>query len=295
MTTSREVPISLKTPLNNMENIIEVRNLKYKYDSESENYTLNDVSFQVKKGEWLSIVGHNGSGKSTTVRLIDGLLEAESGDIIISGDKLTAENVWEKRRQIGMVFQNPDNQFVGATVEDDVAFGLENQGLDYDLMVERVQQALEFVSMQDFKEREPARLSGGQKQRVAVAGVLALRPDIIILDEATSMLDPEGRLDLIQTVKKIKDGNQLTVISITHDLDEIALSDRVLVMKEGQVESTATPRELFSREDLEELGLDQPFVNQVKAALRQSGLPLPDSYLTEKELQDQLWVLLSKM
>ena len=295
MTTSREVPISLKIPLNNMENIIEVKNLKYKYDSESENYTLNDVSFQVKKGEWLSIVGHNGSGKSTTVRLIDGLLEAESGDIIISGDKLTAENVWEKRRQIGMVFQNPDNQFVGATVEDDVAFGLENQGLAYDLMVERVQQALELVGMQDFKEREPARLSGGQKQRVAVAGVVALRPDIIILDEATSMLDPEGRLDLIQTVKKIKDSNQLTVISITHDLDEIALSDRVLVMKEGQVESTATPRELFSREDLEELGLDQPFVNQVKAALRQSGLPLPDSYLTEKELQDQLWALLSKM
>ncbi len=295
MTTSREVPISLKIPLNNMENIIEVRNLKYKYDSESENYTLNDVSFQVKKGEWLSIVGHNGSGKSTTVRLIDGLLEAESGDIIISGDKLTAENVWEKRRQIGMVFQNPDNQFVGATVEDDVAFGLENQGLDYDLMVERVQQALELVGMQDFKEREPARLSGGQKQRVAVAGVVALRPDIIILDEATSMLDPEGRLDLIQIVKKIKDSNQLTVISITHDLDEIALSDRVLVMKEGQVESTATPRELFSREDLEELGLDQPFVNQVKAALRQSGLSLPDSYLTEKELQDQLWALLSKM
>lgn len=295
MTTSREVPISLKIPLNNMENIIEVRNLKYKYDSESENYTLNDVSFQVKKGEWLSIVGHNGSGKSTTVRLIDGLLEAESGDIIISGDKLTAENVWEKRRQIGMVFQNPDNQFVGATVEDDVAFGLENQGLDYDLMVERVQQALELVGMQDFKEREPARLSGGQKQRVAVAGVVALRPDIIILDEATSMLDPEGRLDLIQTVKKIKDKNELTVISITHDLDEIALSDRVLVMKEGQVESTATPRELFSREDLEELGLDQPFVNQVKAALRQSGFPLPDTYLTEKELQDQLWALLSKM
>ena len=278
-----------------MENIIEVRNLKYKYDSESENYTLNDVSFQVKKGEWLSIVGHNGSGKSTTVRLIDGLLEAESGDIIISGDKLTVENVWEKRRQIGMVFQNPDNQFVGATVEDDVAFGLENQGLDYDLMVERVQQALELVGMQDFKEREPARLSGGQKQRVAVAGVVALRPDIIILDEATSMLDPEGRLDLIQIVKKIKDSNQLTVISITHDLDEIALSDRVLVMKEGQVESTATPRELFSREDLEELGLDQPFVNQVKVALRQSGLSLPDSYLTEKELQDQLWALLSKM
>ena len=275
-----------------MENIIEVKNLSYRYDHKSEDYILKDVSFHVKQGEWLSIVGHNGSGKSTTVRLIDGLLEAESGDIIISGDKLTADNVWEKRRQIGMVFQNPDNQFVGATVEDDVAFGLENQGMDYPMMVKRVHEALELVGMQDFKEREPARLSGGQKQRVAIAGVVALQPDIIILDEATSMLDPEGRLELIRTVKEIKDKNHLTVISITHDLDEISLSDRVLVMKNGQVESTATPRELFSRPDLEDLGLDQPFVNQVKAAMIQTGLTLPKTYLTEKELQEQLWELL---
>lgn len=275
-----------------MENIIEVKNLSYRYDHQSEDYILKDVSFHVKQGEWLSIVGHNGSGKSTTVRLIDGLLEAESGDIIISGDKLTSDNVWEKRRQIGMVFQNPDNQFVGATVEDDVAFGLENQGMDYSMMVKRVHKALELVGMQDFKEREPARLSGGQKQRVAIAGVVALQPDIIILDEATSMLDPEGRLELIRTVKEIKDKNHLTVISITHDLDEISLSDRVLVMKNGQVESTATPRELFSRPDLEDLGLDQPFVNQVKAALIQTGLTLPETYLTEKELQEQLWELL---
>ena len=275
-----------------MENIIEVKNLSYRYDHKSEDYILKDVSFHVKQGEWLSIVGHNGSGKSTTVRLIDGLLEAESGDIIISGDKLTADNVWEKRRQIGMVFQNPDNQFVGATVEDDVAFGLENQGMDYPMMVKRVHEALELVGMQDFKEREPARLSGGQKQRVAIAGVVALQPDIIILDEATSMLDPEGRLELIRTVKEIKDKNYLTVISITHDLDEISLSDRVLVMKNGQVESTATPRELFSRPDLEDLGLDQPFVNQVKAAMIQTGLTLPKTYLTEKELQEQLWELL---
>ena len=275
-----------------MENIIEVKNLSYRYDHKSEDYILKDVSFHVKQGEWLSIVGHNGSGKSTTVRLIDGLLEAESGDIIISGDKLTADNVWEKRRQIGMVFQNPDNQFVGATVEDDVAFGLENQGMDYPMMVKRIHEALELVGMQDFKEREPARLSGGQKQRVAIAGVVALQPDIIILDEATSMLDPEGRLELIRTVKEIKDKNHLTVISITHDLDEISLSDRVLVMKNGQVESTATPRELFSRPDLEDLGLDQPFVNQVKAALIQTGLTLPETYLTEKELQEQLWELL---
>lgn len=275
-----------------MENIIEVKNLSYRYDHKSEDYILKDVSFHVKQGEWLSIVGHNGSGKSTTVRLIDGLLEAESGDIIISGDKLTADNVWEKRRQIGMVFQNPDNQFVGATVEDDVAFGLENQGMDYPMMMKRVHEALELVGMQNFKEREPARLSGGQKQRVAIAGVVALQPDIIILDEATSMLDPEGRLELIRTVKKIKDKNHLTVISITHDLDEISLSDRVLVMKNGRVESTATPRELFSRPDLEDLGLDQPFVNQVKAAMIQTGLTLPETYLTEKELQEQLWELL---
>ena len=289
MTTSKEVPISLKIHLDNMKNIIEVQHLKYKYDNHVDSYILKDVTFHVKQGEWLSIVGHNGSGKSTTIRLIDGLLEAESGEIIIDGDELTLENVWEKRRHIGMVFQNPDNQFVGATVEDDVAFGLENQGMDYQTMFDRVQEALDIVGMQDFKEREPARLSGGQKQRVAIAGVVALRPDIIILDEATSMLDPEGRLELIQTVKKIKDRHGMTVISITHDLDEVALSDRVLVMKEGQVESTSTPSELFSRVDLEDLGLDEPFTNQVKATLLDSGFQLPERYLTEKELQDYLW------
>ncbi len=289
MTTSKEVPISLKIHLDNMKNIIEVQHLKYKYDNHVDDYILKDVTFHVKQGEWLSIVGHNGSGKSTTIRLIDGLLEAESGEIIIDGDELTLENVWEKRRHIGMVFQNPDNQFVGATVEDDVAFGLENQGMDYQTMFDRVQEALDIVGMQDFKEREPARLSGGQKQRVAIAGVVALRPDIIILDEATSMLDPEGRLELIQTVKKIKDRHGMTVISITHDLDEVALSDRVLVMKEGQVESTSTPSELFSRVDLEDLGLDEPFTNQVKATLLDSDFQLPERYLTEKELQDYLW------
>lgn len=274
-----------------MKNIIEVHNLKYKYDNDTEEYILNDVTFHVKQGEWLSIVGHNGSGKSTTIRLIDGLLEAESGEIFILGDRLTPENVWEKRRHIGMVFQNPDNQFVGATVEDDVAFGLENQGMDHETMVERVNEALEIVGMQDFKNREPARLSGGQKQRVAIAGIVALRPDIIILDEATSMLDPEGRLDLIQTVKRIKDENQMTVISITHDLDEVALSDRVLVMKKGKVESSSTARELFSRSDLQELGLDEPFSNQVKATLNED-FDLPADYLTEKELQESLWELL---
>lgn len=277
-----------------MENIIEVKNLKYKYDQEDEKYTLNDVSFHVKQGEWLSIIGHNGSGKSTTVRLIDGLLEAESGDIYISGDKLTADNVWEKRRLIGMVFQNPDNQFVGATVEDDVAFGLENQGVPLEEMRVRVQEALELVGMASFKKREPARLSGGQKQRVAIAGIVALRPNIVILDEATSMLDPEGRLELIRIVKEIKDEHNMTVISITHDLDEVALSDRVIVMKNGQIESTSTPAELFMRDDLIELDLEQPFTANLAESLRLAGIAIPLRYFTEEELEETLWEFISK-
>lgn len=275
-----------------MENIIEIKDLAFRYQMNQENYDVNHVSFHVKRGEWLSIVGHNGSGKSTTVRLIDGLLEAESGEIWIDGDLLTPENVWEKRRKIGMVFQNPDNQFVGATVEDDVAFGLENQGISLDQMQKRVTEALSLVGMEEFHKKEPARLSGGQKQRVAIAGVVALRPDILILDESTSMLDPEGRLELIKIVQKIRKDHQMTVISITHDLEEVAMSDRVLVMKKGQVESTSSPRELFSRSDIDKIGLDQPFVNQLRQSLRESGLNLPDLYMTEDELEEALWELL---
>lgn len=275
-----------------MENIIEIKDLAFRYQMNQEHYDVNHVSFYVKRGEWLSIVGHNGSGKSTTVRLIDGLLEAESGEIWIDGDLLTPENVWEKRRKIGMVFQNPDNQFVGATVEDDVAFGLENQGISLNQMQKRVTEALSLVGMEEFHKKEPARLSGGQKQRVAIAGVVALRPDILILDESTSMLDPEGRLELIKIVQEIRKDHQMTVISITHDLEEVAMSDRVLVMKKGQVESTSSPRELFSRSDIDKIGLDQPFVNQLRQSLRESGLNLPDLYMTEDELEEALWELL---
>lgn len=275
-----------------MKSIIEVKNLSFRYKEDQDRYDVNNVSFHVKRGEWLSIVGHNGSGKSTTIRLIDGLLEAESGEIWIDGQLLSSENVWDLRRQIGMVFQNPDNQFVGATVEDDVAFGLENQGLPREEMKKRVAESLELVGMLDFKKREPARLSGGQKQRVAIAGVVALRPAILILDEATSMLDPEGRRELIQTVQEIRKDHQMTVVSITHDLEEVAMSDRVLVMKKGQVESTSSPRELFSRDDLDQIGLDEPFTNQLRESLRETGYQLPDGYLTEGELEDKLWELL---
>ena len=275
-----------------MKSIIEVKDLSFRYKEDQEYYDVNRVTFHVKRGEWLSIVGHNGSGKSTTIRLIDGLLEAKSGEIWIDGQLLSSENVWDLRRQIGMVFQNPDNQFVGATVEDDVAFGLENQGLPREEMKKRVAESLELVGMLDFKKREPARLSGGQKQRVAIAGVVALRPAILILDEATSMLDPEGRRELIQTVQEIRKDHQMTVVSITHDLEEVAMSDRVLVMKKGQVESTSSPRELFSRDDLDQIGLDEPFANQLRESLRETGYQLPDGYLTEGELEDKLWELL---
>ena len=275
-----------------MKSIIDVKNLSFRYKESQEYYDVKDITFHVKRGEWLSIVGHNGSGKSTTVRLIDGLLEAESGEIVIDGQRLTEENVWNIRRQIGMVFQNPDNQFVGATVEDDVAFGLENQGLLRQEMKKRVEEALDLVGMLDFKKREPARLSGGQKQRVAIAGVVALRPAILILDEATSMLDPEGRRELIETVQGIRKDYDMTVISITHDLEEVAMSDRVLVMKKGSIESTSSPRELFSRNDLDQIGLDDPFANQLKNSLSQNGYDLPENYLTESELEDKLWELL---
>ena len=275
-----------------MKSIIDVKNISFRYKENQEYYDVKDITFHVKRGEWLSIVGHNGSGKSTTVRLIDGLLEAESGEIVIDGQRLTEENVWNIRRQIGMVFQNPDNQFVGATVEDDVAFGLENQGLSRQEMKKRVEEALDLVGMLDFKKREPARLSGGQKQRVAIAGVVALRPAILILDEATSMLDPEGRRVLIETVKGIRKDYDMTVISITHDLEEVAMSDRVLIMKKGSIESTSSPRELFSRNDLDQIGLDDPFANQLKHSLSQNGYDLPENYLTESELEDKLWELL---
>ncbi|HFU9545504.1 TPA: energy-coupling factor ABC transporter ATP-binding protein [Streptococcus agalactiae] len=279
-----------------MTNIITVNNLFFKYDSNQTHYQLENVSFHVKQGEWLSIIGHNGSGKSTTVRLIDGLLEAESGQIIIDGQELTEDNVWELRHKIGMVFQNPDNQFVGATVEDDVAFGLENKSIPLKDMKERVDQALDLVGMSEFKMREPARLSGGQKQRVAIAGAVAMRPQVIILDEATSMLDPEGRLELIRTIRAIRQKYNLTVISITHDLDEVALSDRVIVMKNGKVESTSTPKALFGRGNrLISLGLDVPFTSRLMAELAANGLDIGTEYLTEKELEEQLWELNLKM
>ena len=272
-----------------MQKILEIKNLTYQYEESSDIYAVNDVSFDVFRGEWVSIIGRNGSGKSTTARLIDGLMAAASGEIIIDGQTLTEKNVWELRQKVGMVFQNPDNQFVGSTVEDDVAFGMENHGVPREEMLARVNAALERVNMQEFKTKEPARLSGGQKQRVAIAGIVALRPDIIILDEATSMLDPKGRLEIIQVVREIKEQYGLTVISITHDLDEASLSDKIIVMRDGKIEQIATPDALFLNHNLVDIGLDVPFSANVARELRQNGLQIPEKYYTESELSDFLW------
>lgn len=272
-----------------MNKILEVENLVFKYEKESDVNQLNGVSFSITKGEWVSIIGQNGSGKSTTARLIDGLFEEFEGIVKIDSERLTAENVWNLRRKIGMVFQNPDNQFVGATVEDDVAFGMENQGIPHEEMIKRVDEALLAVNMLDFKTREPARLSGGQKQRVAVAGIIALRPEIIILDESTSMLDPTGRSEIMRVIHEIKDKYHLTVLSITHDLDEAASSDRILVMRAGEIIKEAAPSELFATsEDMVEIGLDVPFSSNLMKDLRTNGFDLPEKYLSEDELVELL-------
>lgn len=271
-----------------MNKILEVENLTFKYEEDQEAPTLDGVSFAVQAGEWVSIIGQNGSGKSTTARAIDGLLENVSGNIKIDGQILSSENVWALRQKIGMVFQNPDNQFVGATVEDDVAFGMENQGIPREEMILRVDQALKQVNMLEFKGKEPARLSGGQKQRVAIAGIIALRPEIIILDEATSMLDPTGRAEIMRVIREIKTEYNLTVLSITHDLDEATLSDRVLVMRAGKIIKSAKPEELFgSGEDMINIGLDMPFTSNLAEDLR-ADFNLPEKYLNEEELAELL-------
>ncbi|MGM0122996.1 energy-coupling factor transporter ATP-binding protein EcfA [Enterococcus sp. AZ194] len=278
-----------------MEPIIELKNITYKYQPDDTRPALRDVSFSIDKGEWIAIIGHNGSGKSTLAKTINGLLMPEEGTVTVGTQSLNEDNVWSIRKMVGMVFQNPDNQFVGSTVEDDVAFGLENQGVPRAEMIERVKAALEGVRMGEFSKKEPARLSGGQKQRVAIAGVVALRPDIIILDEATSMLDPEGRAEVISTIQKIKEESNLTVISITHDIDEAANANRILVMRRGELVSEGTPEEIFSAgPELIELGLDLPFPEKLKAALKTRGIDVPEKYLTEEGMVDWLWTSVLK-
>jgi len=276
--------------------IIEVEGLTFQYTQAEDRLAINNLSTTIYEGEWLAIIGHNGSGKSTFSKLLVGLLEAKSGTIKVDGQVLSLDTLWDIRSKVGLVFQNPDNQFVGATVEDDVAFALENQGMPYDEMHARVETALKRVKMWAFRDKEPASLSGGQKQRVAIAGVIALEPKIMILDESTSMLDPEGREDLMEVVRDIKQDRNLTVISITHDLNEAAEADRMLVFKEGTILKEGTPAEIFTYGNkLTEIGLDVPFAEQLKTALAKRGVAVPSEYVDEEGLGEWLWKSSLKM
>ena len=270
--------------------VISIKNIHFNYQDQDSREALSDVSLDVYEGEWLAIIGHNGSGKSTLAKMMNGLLEASSGEIYIDGQLLTEKTVYEARRKVGMVFQNPDNQFVGTTVEDDIAFGLENIGMPRDEMVQKINASLEMVRMTKFKEKEPARLSGGQKQRVAIAGMIALAPKVVILDEATSMLDPQGRFEVISTIQQLHKDKGITVISITHDLDEAAQADRVLLMEGGKVNRIGTPSEIFEMGTaLVDKGLDVPFSEKLKAILKDKGMNVPNEYLDEEGLVEWLW------
>lgn len=269
--------------------LVVLDNISYRYDSQ-QSYALNKVSFEIFEGEWLAIVGHNGSGKSTLAKLLNGLQFPQEGKLIVCGYELNEETVWEVRKKIGMVFQNPDNQFVGTTVEDDVAFGLENIGIPREIMTERIADSLKKVKMDLFLDQEPHHLSGGQKQRVAIASVLALQPAVIILDEATSMLDPRGREEVLKTVRELKEQRNITVISITHDLEEAAKADRILVMNHGELYKEGTPEQIFELdEELVRLGLDIPFPVKMGKALREKGVSLTKHFLSEEELVKELW------
>lgn len=263
--------------------VIVFKNVSFQYQSDA-SFTLKDVSFNIPKGQWTSIVGHNGSGKSTIAKLMIGIEKVKSGEIFYNNQAITDDNFEKLRKDIGIVFQNPDNQFVGSIVKYDVAFGLENHAVPHDEMHRRVSEALKQVDMLERADYEPNALSGGQKQRVAIASVLALNPSVIILDEATSMLDPDARQNLLDLVRKVKSEHNITIISITHDLSEAMEADHVIVMNKGTVYKEGTATEIFDHaEELTTIGLDLPFpikINQM--------LGYQTSFLTYEGLVDQL-------
>lgn len=277
------------------EKLIEFRNVSFRYTDEQP-WVLKNCSFEIYENEWIAIIGHNGSGKSTIAKLMNGLLFPQEGEILINGKRVNEETVWDIRKDVGMVFQNPDNQFVGTTVQDDVAFGMENRGVPRQEMVKRIEESLRAVTMEEYRLTEPHRLSGGQKQRVAIAGVLAVSPDVLILDEATAMLDPKGRMEIMQTVANLREKRRLSLITITHDLQEVVQAERVIVMNDGVVWKEATPREIFSEKDaLRKIGLDVPFIAILADELKQLGMPIVSEPLNHEELLEGLWTLHSNM
>lgn len=271
-----------------MPTALEVDRLLYSYNGESN--ALNGVSFSVEEGSYVCLIGHNGSGKSTLAKAIIGLLDGYDGTIRIFGEELNRKSVGRLHAKMGIVFQNPDNQFVGSTVADDIAFGLENTSVERQRMVELVKEYSEAVGMSEEMETEPSSLSGGQKQRVAIAGVLAMSPSLIILDEATSMLDPKGKREIDELIRDIrKKRPDLTILSITHDLEEACKADEVIVLSEGKVLLSGDPSSVFLYEDeLREAHLEAPFLYRLIRNLRNEGVNVPEGIRTLEELEDFL-------
>lgn len=277
--------------------IIKAVNLIFDYirhdeeeDKDEVSHALKGVSLDIKEGDFVAILGHNGSGKSTFAKLMNGILLPTDGTVYISKMRTDdEEHLWDVRKTAGMVFQNPDNQIIGNIVEEDVGFGPENLGVPTDEIWRRVDQSLEAVGMTAYRLKSPNKLSGGQKQRVAIAGVMAMRPQCIILDEPTAMLDPNGRKEVIATLHELNRQEKITVLLITHYMEEVIDADRVIVMDDGKLVMDGTPREIFSRvKELKEYRLDVPQVTELAYELKQAGLDLPDGILTMDELMDRL-------
>ena len=275
------------------ETMIKLENVTYEYKSYIDDNILTavkDMSIEVRRGEFLVILGHNGSGKSTMAKMMNGLLIPTSGEVQVMGmNTKDEEKIWDIRSKAGMVFQNPDNQIVATIVEEDVAFGPENQGIPPAEIRRRVDEALSIVEMSDYKKHAPHLLSGGQKQRVAIAGILAMKPDCIIFDEPTAMLDPNGRLEVMETIRRLNKVEGKTIVLITHYMDEAVKADRILVMSQGELVLEGTPREIFRQvEKVKEYGLDVPQVTELAYELRKEGIDIRDDILNVEELVELL-------
>lgn len=277
------------------EDMIKFQNVTYKYtsiedDKEVERYAVKGIDLEVKKGEFLVVLGHNGSGKSTIAKHINALVQPSSGTVMVDGlDTSKEENLWDIRSKAGMVFQNPDNQLVATIVEEDVAFGPENLGIEPEEIRKRVDDSLERVGMSEYKRHAPHLLSGGQKQRVAIAGVLAMKPECIVFDEPTAMLDPSGRKDVMNSIIDLNKNYGITIILITHYMDEAAMGDRIVVVDDGKIIMQGTPKKVFSQvETMKKIGLDVPQVTELSYELRKEGININSEILNIDEMVDAL-------
>lgn len=275
--------------------LIELENVSYSYDKKCP--ALKNFSLKIEEGEYIAVIGHNGSGKSTLAKILNCLVLADEGSVMVDGlTTADKQSVFDIRKRVGVVFQNPDNQLVASIVEDDVAFGPENLGVPRKEIGERIEFALKAVGMEEFRHRSPARLSGGQKQRIAIAGVLALKPKVLVLDESTAMLDPQGREEVLAVVEKLNREQKTTVISVTHYMEEVVRADRVIVLNKGEKVLEGTPEEIFKHEqEIKSYGLELPLATEIANELRARGVDIPKGILTEQRLAEELCALKLKI